>query len=106
MGGKALSPGREHLCLSFASCLSLVGADEGQSCYFTVGIESEVLFFWGHGHSSSIHSFSEHLQNTPCVLGTALGVGDTEMSQSFRNCLEERVALQTILGGARCCGNT
>ena len=60
---------------------------------------------WGHGHSSPVHSLSEHLQNTSCVLGAASGVGDTEMSQRFRNCPAQRVALQTILGGAGCCGN-
>lgn len=71
----------------------------------TRGFNVRSRSLWGHGHSLPIHSLSEHLRNTSCVLGTASGVGDTDMNQHFRNCPAERAALQRILGGAGCCGN-
>lgn len=40
-----------------------------------------------------------------CVLGNAPGIGDTEMSQRFRNSLVGRGPCRLMLGGAKCCGS-
>lgn len=96
-GGKTLRPGGAHFCVWFASCRSPPGAGEGRSCNFAVGIESEMLFHLGPS-AQPIHSLGGHLQTPSCVLGTASGVRDVEMSQPFRN--YPAVLLERVVPGA------